>query len=283
MVVLLISASLAYFFQDPVMIHEDVVYREVEGVALRLDIAVPNQGEGPFPVVLAIHGGAWRAGNKGNMRSAIERFAGEGYVAVSPQYRLVPDHLYPSQIHDVKAAVRWLRTHAETYWIDPDRIAALGFSAGGHLALMLGVSDPDDGLEGLDGDGDPTEVPSSRVQAVINYFGPTDLAAADIPLVSIPLRDALVGGPLDEKAELVRQASPITMLSPDDPPILTFQGTKDPLVPPTQATLLANAMTELEVDGRVELLIGAGHGWPDPELDRTIRMSLEFLDRHLRP
>jgi acetyl esterase/lipase len=256
---------------------KDVVYTTVDGQDLRLDIMAPA-GEGPFPVIVTIHGGAWRAGDKASNRPLMERLVAAGYVAVSPQYRFCPKVIFPAQVHDVKAAVRWARSHAEELRADPDHIGAVGFSAGGHLSLMLGVTDGDDGLEGEI----PADAPSSRVQAVVNYFGPTDMAADDIPAVSKPLLRDFLGGEPKEKPEAAKDASPLTFVTKDDPPTLTYQGTKDPLVPHTQAVKLADAQTAAGAPGRVELLIGAGHGWGGDELDRTIAGTIAFFDQNLK-
>ncbi len=257
---------------------EDIVYAKVGDRELKLDMMVPGEGDGPFPALIVIHGGAWRAGNKKDVRFVMEEAAKRGYVAISPSYRFCPTDVFPAQVHDVKAAVRWLRTNAKAHKVNPDKLGATGFSAGGHLALMLGVTGPDDGLEG----DVPAGSPSSRVQAVVNYFGPTELDASDIPAVSQPLVRDFIGGTLSEKAKEVKAASPISYVTKDDPAILTFQGTKDPLVPHTQATKLADAMTAVGVPGRVELMVGAGHGWNGLELKHTIDESFKFFDRYLK-
>ncbi|MEW4566590.1 alpha/beta hydrolase [Tautonia sp. JC769] len=256
----------------------DLVYTTVDGRDLRLDLAQPADRSEPRPAIVAIHGGAWRAGDKGDLRNLLVEFAEAGYVAISPEYRFCPEHTFPAQIHDVKAAVRWLRSNAETYGVDPDRIGAVGFSAGGHLALMLGLTDPGDGLEGPAAE----DAPPSNVQAVVNFFGPTDLAADDLPAISIPLRNDFIGGTPEEKPEATAAASPLTHVSGGDAPILVFQGTADPLIPTTQATALASAMAEAGVPGRVELIIGAGHGVSGPELPRTREATFSFFDRHLK-
>jgi acetyl esterase/lipase len=257
---------------------EDLVYTKVGDRELKLDMARPGEGDGPFPAVVCIHGGAWRAGNKRDVHGACIDLARRGYVAISPQYRFCPKETFPAQVHDVKAAVRWLRAHASEYKVDPDRIGAMGFSAGGHLSLMLGVTGPEDGLEG-----DVTAgAPSSKVQAVVNYFGPTDLAAKDFPDVSKGLLRDFVGGTPAEKPEPTAKASPVTFLTKDDAPILTFQGTKDPLVPHSQATRLGDAMTAAGVAGRVELMLGAGHGWGGAEMEHTRKETLDFFDRYLK-
>ena len=134
--------------EPKVKTERDISYTKAGATELKLDMATPEQGDGPFPAVLVIHGGAWRAGNKGDVGGVLREFAAHGYVAVSPQYRFCPKEVFPAQVHDVKAAVRWMKAHAKERRIDPDRIGAIGFSAGGHLALMLGVTGPGDGLEG---------------------------------------------------------------------------------------------------------------------------------------
>ncbi len=261
-----------------VKVENDVVYTKAGGTELKLDIAAPEGGDGPMPAVLVIHGGAWRAGNKGDVGAVLRELASHGYVAVSPQYRFCPKDLFPAQVHDVKAAVRWMKAHAAERRIDPGRIGAMGFSAGGHLALMLGVTGEKDGLEGEA----PPGAPDTRIRAVVNYFGPVDLAAPDIPEVSKPLVKDFLGALATDRPELAAKASPRTYVSRDDAAILTFQGTKDPLVPHTQAVILADAMTAAGVPGRVELMVGSGHGWGGAEMDHTRAETFAFLDRHLR-
>jgi acetyl esterase/lipase len=277
---LLVSVTAIARGADPPKIttSNDLVYTKVGDQELKLDMAKPADGDGPFPALLVIHGGAWRAGNKADTRIVLAQAAQRGYVAISPQYRFCPKETFPAQVHDVKAAVRWLRTHASEYKVDAQHIGATGFSAGGHLALMLGMTSAEDGLEGTV----TPDAPSSRVQAVVNYFGPTDLAAEDIPDVSRPLLRDFLGGTPAEKPDETAKASPVTFASKDDPPILTFQGTKDPLVPHTQAFRLTNALTKAGAPGRVELLVGAGHGWQGDELNRTIDETFKFFDKHLK-
>jgi acetyl esterase/lipase len=257
---------------------QDIVYTKVGSSELKLDLMRPADREGLFPAVVVIHGGAWRGGNKADVRPIMGDFVRRGYVAVSPQYRFCPKETFPAQVQDVKAAVRWLKSNAEKCRIDRERIGAIGFSAGGHLALLLGLTGPNDGLEG----NVPAGAPDSRVKAVVNYFGPTDLAAKDIPNVSKPLFKDFLGGSAQEKPEAAAKASPLTYVSKGDAPVLTFQGTKDPLVPFTQAIKLAEAMTSSGVPGRVELLVGAQHGWGGAELERTKSETFRFFDRYLK-
>ena len=275
----LISVSASSRAADPVKITQDVVYTKIGDQELKLDLAEPTEGSGPFPAIVVIHGGGWRAGNKKDVRGVLTECAKRGYVAISPQYRFCPKDPFPAQVYDVKAAVRWLRTNAKDHKIDADHIGATGFSAGGHLSLMLGVTEPKDGLEG----DVSANAPSSRVQAVVNYFGPTDLTAVDIPEVDKPMLHDLFGGNLGDKAQESRKASPLTFITKDDPPILTYQGTKDPLVPYTQAIKLVEAQTAFGVPGRVELLAGASHGWGGDDMARTLEGTFAFFDKHLKP
>jgi acetyl esterase/lipase len=257
----------------------DIVYTRAGSTELKLDVAAPEQGEGPFPAVLVIHGGAWRAGSRADVAPLMRLLAGHGYVAVSPQYRFCPRERFPAQVHDVKAAVRWIKAHAKERRIDPEHIGAVGFSAGGHLALMLGLTGPADGLEGDVSAG----APDTRIQAVVNYFGPSDLGARDIPERSLPLVRDFLGATAIDRPDLAAKASPRSYVTRDDPPILTFQGTQDPLVPHTQAIELADAMTAAGVPGRVELMVGASHGWGGPEMDHTGAETFAFFDRYLKP
>jgi acetyl esterase/lipase len=264
---------------ETVITERDIVYAKAGATELKLDLARPAQGDGPFPAVLVIHGGAWRAGNKADVGPVLPEFVHHGYVAISPQYRFCPKETFPAQVHDVKAAVRWIKANAKKYRIDPERIGAIGFSAGGHLALMLGVTGPGDGLEGDVSAG----APDTRIQAVVNYFGPSDLGARDIPEVSKPLVRDFLGATPTDRPDLAAKASPRSYVTKDDPPILTFQGTKDPLVPHSQAIELADAMTASGVPGRVELMVGASHGWGGAELDHTLAETFAFFDRYLKP
>jgi acetyl esterase/lipase len=259
-------------------IDQDIAYSKVGSRELKLDIARPAEGDGPFPAVLVIHGGAWRHGNKADARPILPQFVEHGFVAISPEYRFCPQNAFPAQIHDVKAAVRWLKVNAKKYRIDPDRIGAMGFSAGGHLAMMLGLTSPNDGLEGDVSAG----APDSRVKAVVNYFGPTDLAAKDIPDICKPWVKDFLGGSPQDRPDAAAKASPLTFVSKDDAPVLTFQGTKDSLVPYTQAIKLADAMSLAGVPGRVELILGADHGWAGAEMARTVNETFGFLERYLK-
>lgn len=264
---------------DGVVSELDVKYGVGGDEPLHLDLARPASLSKPAPCIVVIHGGAWRGGNRKLHTDLIYKFAQAGYVSVSVQYRLCPKHVFPAQIEDVKCAVRYLRTHAEKYGIDEQRFGSIGFSAGAHLSMMLGVMGPEDGMEG--NGGWPNE--PSQVQAVVSFFGPTDLTAADIPTVSQGLLRDFLGGTLADKGDAYRQASPVTYVSKGDAPLLMFQGTRDPLVPHTQAYRMADAMTRAGVPGRIELILNAAHGWGGDDLTRTVEGTFQFFDRQLRP
>jgi len=247
------------------------------GKKLSLHLARPAQGTGPWPGLVFIHGGGWAGGNKDQLQDVIRDAARRGFVAVSVGYRLAPESPFPAQVEDVKCAVRWLRAHARDLKVDPDRLGAIGFSAGAHLAMMLGVMDAGDGLEGDGGWADQ----SSKVQAVVSYFGPTDLLG-EYPEVSQNIVKNFIGGTKQEKTELYRRASPISYVSTRDAPMLLFQGTDDNLVPYEQAFFMAKALSAVNVPGRVELLLGAKHGWGGRDLERTQRETYEFFTRYLK-
>ncbi len=250
---------------------KDIIFGHAGDQELKLDLATPQGLTHPTPAVVWIHGGAWRGGRKEDFNDVVRESAEHGYVSVSIGYRLVPKHLFPAQVEDCKCAVRWLRENAERLNVDPERIGVVGASAGAHLAMMLGAMDTGDGLEGEGGSPDA----SSRVQAVVSFCGPTNLAG-EFPDASKNLVADFIGEAANAKA-----ASPITYVSKDDPPMLLIQGTKDPLVPHDQAVQMVDALTAAGVLGRVELLIGEGHGWPGQH-KRVMAATFAFLDEYLQ-
>lgn len=262
---------------EGVTFEPDVVYGKGGDVELHMDIARPSVGDGPFPAVVCIHGGAWRGGNKNRYRGLIRQLAARGYVAATVQYRLAPMHTFPAQIEDVKCAVRYLRARAAELKIDPNRIGAMGESAGGHLSLLLATTDSSAGLEGSGGHGDQ----SSRVQAVVNYFGPTDLALEFAPNVR-PLITTFIGGGLQDKPREHKLASPVTHLTKDDPPILTLHGTVDRVVPYEQATVLDEACKKVGIPHELVPYEGVDHGFAGEHLLRALAETVKFFDAHLK-
>ncbi len=255
----------------------DVEYGTGGDQKLTLHAALPKDDQSARPALVFIHGGGWAGGNKNDLKEAAREAAKKGYVAVSVGYRLAPKDPFPAQVEDVKCAVRWMRAHADELKLDPKRIGAIGFSAGAHLSMMLGVMDKDDGLEGEGGWQDQ----SSKVQAVVAYFGPTDFLG-EYPPVSQDIVRQFIGGTKSEKTAEYKRASPITYVNAGDAPMLLFQGTSDILVPYEQAYFMAKALSDAKVPGRVELILGAGHGWGGPDLDHTRAETDTFFSRWLK-
>jgi acetyl esterase/lipase len=264
----------------------DIDYAGDENARQKLDLLLPTEpaGEGPLPVIVYIHGGEWRGGNKREGIAFLIPSVGSGkYAGATLDYRLSNGAIWPAQVHDCKAAVRWLRANAKKYNLDPLRIGVIGASAGGQLAAMLGTSGNIDRLEGKVGDklNEP-----SRVSCVVDEFGPTELLAmsefpSDIEHDSPDSPESrLVGGPIQQRKEAARSASPITYVSSDDPPFLLIHGTDDPLVPYDQSERFLAALQEEGVDAALIKVQGGAHGgFRSGELDRRIRL---FFDKHLR-
>jgi acetyl esterase/lipase len=263
--------------QDDILFEKDVVYGKGGEEDLKLNLGRPKDLAAPVPCIVIIHGGGWAAGNRGQHDAQVVELAKKGYVAATVGYRFAPKHVFPAQIEDVKCAVRFLRANADKYRIDKDRIGAVGFSAGAHLSMMLGAMDKDDGLEGEGGN--PEQ--SSKVNAVVAWFGPTDLTSSDWPDRSGKILVNFLGGSRQDKPEVFKRASPITYVNPGDAPMLLIHGTKDVLVPWAQATAMADALTKSGVYGRVDLILGAGHGWGGDELKRTADATWAFFEQFL--
>ena len=264
----------------PIREETDLVFGKGGGADLKLDLAMPADGAGPFPAVVCIHGGGWVGGDRKDMANTIRALARCGYVAVSPDYRLAPKDHFPAPVEDCKAAVRWLRANAGAYKIDPDHIGAVGFASGGHLACMLGVTDKDDGLEGSGGNADE----SSRVQAVVSFFAPTDLTVSDWnPVMTAKNLVPLIGGTLAEKPEAYRKASPLTYAGKNAAPLVIFHGDKDKIVPLEQSRKLTAKITEAGGVARVFVVEGEGHDFQKDKLLLCIRQMMAFFDSQLKP
>ncbi len=280
-IVILLSGEQLAFAAEPknkIPVECNIVYARAAEKDLKLDLARPPAGKGPYPVIVCFHGGGWRMGNKRDVRSWLPFFAERGYVAASVGYRLAPDYKFPAQIEDAKTAIRFLRANADKYGIDKQRIAALGWSAGGHLACLLGLTD---GKAGFDGKLYPKE--SSRVEAVVDYFGPTDLAGfAKDATAQRGMLGPFIGAKFDENPMAHKKASPIQYVSKSAPPFLIFHGTKDLVVPIEQSRHLAAELKDVGVPVKLVEVPGEGHGWDGSAGIKTTVETIKFLDERLK-
>jgi acetyl esterase/lipase len=267
---------------EPIKVREklDVVCGRGGNEVLKVDLYAPRNRPGPLPAIVLIHGGGWYAGSKDDCRGLARGFAEQGYVAITAGYRLAPANRFPAQLEDVKCAVRWLRADPERCHVDPDHIGVLGMSAGGHLALLLGLTDPRDGFEG-DG-GYPEQ--SSKVQAVVNLMGPTDLARPGWPAATEKMLADLLGGGRDRIPAAYWTASPMAYVRPNAPPVLTIHGTMDALVPYEQAQLFHAALLQAGVPAQLEPMQNKGHAvdWTPEDLSRNATIVSAFLDKNLK-
>jgi len=270
---------------DGVKAHRDLAYVSGGHARQKLDLYVPEKAGVPLPLIIWIHGGGWAAGSKDGCPTLRQGFIKRGYALASIGYRLSGDAIFPAQIEDCKAAIRWLRAHAKQYNLNPDRFGVWGSSAGGHLVALLGTSG---GVRDFDV-GAHLDVPS-RVQAVCDYFGPTDLLQMDAQKApNAPFKhdsanspeSRLVGGPVQENKAKATRANPITHVTPDDPPFLIVHGNADPLVPIQQSQLLFEALKKAGVSVRFHTIKNAGHGqgFSGRHIDEMVN---SFFDRYLK-
>lgn len=272
-----------------VKVQRNILYETIDKQRLYIDLAMPAEG-GPYPCVVMFHGGAWQGGSRKDLSfgdkdkngkvtpSVIEQVASRGYVVAAASYRLAPKFKFPAQIEDARAAVRFLRANAKKYNIERDEFAAVGFSAGGHLALLLGLADKEKDWNV----GDNIQE-SSSVQCVVDYFGPTDLSLYS---ASSGLEDAYMvpvfGKACKTDPDVYKKASPISYASRNAPPILMMHGNFDLIVPIIHSE---NLLKKLEDAGAMAKLItvnGEGHGWNGRESVRTTNDAIAFLNAHLK-
>jgi len=277
-------AEIAEKLKDTVEVRFDQPYAGNDNPRQQLDVFLPRKRatDAPLPVIVLIHGGGWASGDrKGFMGKAIEIAKTGQYAAVTVGYRLSGEAKWPTQIHDCKAAIRWIRGHARELGVDPDRIGVTGSSAGGHLALLLGTSGNVPTLDGALGD--CTDQPC-HVACVVNFCGPGDLHSplfvGDEAKKPDPAVVGLIGGPPADLADRAREASPVTYVSKDSPPVLTVHGTKDLRVDFKQAEIIDAALKKAGAASYLVPVVGAGHGIPSPpELKAREK---QFWDRYLR-
>ena len=275
--------ALILFAQAPpdVEVVRDVEFGKGGDRALKLHLVKPKSPpKEPMPVVVYIYGGGWKAGSRDAGVRPLTRLAQKGYFGASIEYRLSQEAKFPAQIEDCKAAIRFLRSKAKEYGIDPDRIGVWGPSAGGHLAALVGTSGDVKELEGAGG----SQEFSSRVQAVVDWFGPTDFLKMGKNKIEHDApgspESQLIGGPIQENKEKVAKANPITYVSKDDPPFLIMHGDKDDLVPLSQSELLQEALQKAGVDSTLKVMAGQGHGFRGGDAEAPVEA---FFDKFLRP
>jgi acetyl esterase/lipase len=263
----------------------DIVYASRDGRSLQLDLYLPRQRAGkPVPGIVFVHGGGWRTGVRANFAPMAIRMAERGYAAATISYRLSPQARYPAAVQDVKAAVRWMRTHAARYGIDPDRIAVGGGSAGGQIASLAGVSR---GVAAFDPGASDSGV-SSAVQAIVNIDGLSDFTSdearryEDDPARQPSAAGAWFGGRYAEKAALWREASPTFYVDERMPPIL-FIGSGRVRFSVGRDEMVAK-MRAAGADSRVVVFPDTPHSfWLfDPWLQPTVDATVDFLDHYLR-
>lgn len=256
----------------------DVEYSRV-GERVAMDIFRPKNVTGAQPAVLCIHGGGFRAGSRAGYHALAIKLAQRGYIAATASYRLAPRHQFPAAVEDVKAAVRFLRANAKKYSIDADHIGATGGSAGGHLVLMLGLTGDNKAFDGYG----PNLDQSAKVQAVVNYYGPTDFTksygkSVDAHLV-LPL---WLGGDLEHEKKYHQISSPLNYANPLAAPLLSVHGTEDKYVEHAQSVWLTDRLQAMGARAELLTLPGAGHGFKGADAEKAEAALFAFFDKHLR-
>lgn len=259
---------------EPFKVRGNVEYAQASGEPLLADVYVPR-GEGPFPGVLVVHGGALMMSNKKQVRPISSYLAEHGYTAVAIDPRLTPQFTFPAQIEDGKAAIRWMRTHASEYKIDPARIGGFGYSFGGNLVALLGTTDSSAGLEGPNA---PSDGPSTRLQCVV--VGGAQCDFRDLPLDNKRMV-FWFGGSRAEKPEAYVLASAANFVGKDDPPMFFYHGEKDTMVPIASPKSMVAELTKVGVPAELYTVPKAGHiqAFQDPQ---ALDAAVKFLDKHLK-
>lgn len=264
---------------EEVQVQPDVAYAMRTSGPLKVDIyrTNPSKADGtktsePKPAIVVIHGGSWKSGDRKQLGLYAASLARRGYVAYAVEYRLAPKHPWPAQWEDVRDAVLWLKKHAKQQGIDPDRIGAVGYSAGGHLATMLATV----GHESVD----PA---APRVTAAVRCVA---AGGAPCDFTNMPLDNTFLkywlGATRKEKPDVYVQASPLRFVSKATAPIFFYNGTLDMVVRPNSARILSDKLLALGIDSALHLVPGAGHITAALD-DQALEIAWKFLDKHLKP
>jgi acetyl esterase/lipase len=271
----------------PGAVYIDLTYCTTsDGVDLKMDLYYPQQMIAPAPLVLYVHGGSWISGDKSDGTGLLffPQLRARSYILAAINYRLSPTYQFPAHIEDVRCAMRYLRANAATYNLDPDRIGAIGGSAGGHLVSLLGLAGDDIGWQPA-AYREAYADQSSRVQAVVDMFGPSDLVRLTQP--DSRVRN-LVFGASEGDDHLLQIYSPVTYISSESPPFLILQGDKDETVPEEQSQILYDQLTAAGVPATLVIVKNAGHGFVptggelDPSLNEMRDMVNDFFDQYLK-
>ena len=257
-----------------------------DGVDLKMDLYYPQQMITPAPLVLYVHGGSWISGDKSDGAGLLffPQLRAGGYILAAINYRLSPSYQFPAHIEDVRCAVRYLRANAAIYNLDPDRIGAIGGSAGGHLVSLLGLAGDDIGWQPAVYK-EAYSDQSSRVRAVVDMFGPSDLVS--LSQSGSRVRN-MVFGATDGDDHLLQIYSPVTYITSESPPFLILQGDKDETVPEEQSQILYDQLTTAGVPATLVIVKNAGHGFAptggelDPSLNQLREMVSDFFDQYLK-
>lgn len=264
-----------------IKVSRDIEFAKVDDLSLQLDLYQPVGAESP-PLVVWVHGGAWRAGSKNSM--PLGELVKRGFGIASVDYRLSPVAKFPAQVHDCKAAIRFLRAKEKQYGYDASKIGIAGSSAGGHLVAEIGVTNGHSKLEGTVGE-HPDQ--SSSVQAIVDYYGPTNfltILKQSTPhglSVRVPALQLLLGSQPEENSVLAKLASPVFHVDKDDPPLLMIHGDEDPQVPINQSHELHGRYKEVGLAARLEVIHEGAHGGPKFYDDSRINLVERFFAKHL--
>jgi acetyl esterase/lipase len=256
---------------------KDIPYSSPNGTPLCLDVHLPAGASGPVPVILMIPGGGWMSCAKNVYDELDPSLGAAGFATVSINYRLSSVAIAPANIHDCKAAVRWIRSNAGTYGFDAERVGVYGVSAGGHLAMMLGCSD---GVPGL-----KENAQSSAVQAICAVCGPTDLTRIAIPEIRerfqalYDVTEQYLGGPVSQRTDLAHLVSPLTYTSAKLPPMLLIHGDADAIVPVEESIIFHEALTKAGARTSLRIVEGGAH---DYLWQQTSDEVIAFFNNHLR-
>jgi acetyl esterase/lipase len=275
-----------------VLVERDHVFASVGGAALSLDLYRADGGvgrpDGDAPLVVYVHGGGWRSGDKSDdAASRIAPLAEYGVTVASVNYRLVPSAVFPAQLHDLKGAVRWLRAHGSRLGLRTERIGVWGASAGAYLGSLLALTAGSAEFEGTVG-GNLEQ--SSDVQAVVHWFGQSDLLAAgsrtevEAALLPFAFEAGLLGvASVEARADVARRLSLLGLVSSSAPPFLIAHGDRDHIVAVSESQALHNALSRAGVEADLLLLGGAGHEGPEFDRPATLAMTAAWLRARLAP